>query len=161
MVLTSSQLSFVMSPSLGLKSTTVSNPGPQSKKSAPDPPSSTSSPSCAYSSSFPLPPFDNRHLVLRIRRRLHHQHGCCHCQSQLEGVVTFSTMNYIVIVSRLNYISTILTFDVVSWAVPKRISLFFVPSISLYCESIYSVTNWKITDIEYTSFFQWKRLLVV
>lgn len=56
-VLTSSQLSFVMSPSLGLKSTTVSNPVPQSKKSAPGPPSRASSPSCAYSSSFPLPPF--------------------------------------------------------------------------------------------------------
>ncbi|MGB0005425.1 MAG: hypothetical protein WBP74_12295 [Nitrososphaeraceae archaeon] len=57
MVLTSSWLSFVMSPSLGLKSTTVSNPGPQSKKSAPGPPSSASSPSRAYSSSFPSPSF--------------------------------------------------------------------------------------------------------
>ncbi|MGA8403660.1 MAG: hypothetical protein WB664_02485, partial [Nitrososphaeraceae archaeon] len=53
LVLTSSWLSFVMSPSLGLKSTTVSIPGPQSKKSAPGSPSSVLSPSCVRSSSFP------------------------------------------------------------------------------------------------------------
>ena len=74
-------------------------------------------------------------------------------KAPLNGIVAFSGMNYIVVVSRLNYIPTILTIDIVSRASSQEDITLFSSIYFVRLESIYDVTNWKITYIEFTSFF--------